>query len=83
VVPASPGTFTIPAAALSYLPAVPAGASGALASLILTTAPALSGTVSPFLNTERILIPPLVGGGQGDFGLFTAGLAIEKIVAIP
>jgi Tfp pilus tip-associated adhesin PilY1 len=69
-VPASLGTYSIPAAALAYLPAVAAGAQN-VGQLSLTASPNAGGTASAESSTSTSLTPPLVAGGQVDFGAFT------------
>jgi uncharacterized protein (TIGR03437 family) len=63
-VPASPGTYTVPAAALGYLPAV------STVSVSLTASPSDGGITSAESSTAATLTPSLVGGGQVDFGAF-------------
>ncbi|HLH39163.1 MAG TPA: hypothetical protein VKX39_08455 [Bryobacteraceae bacterium] len=69
VVPAAPGTFTIPTTALAYLP--PAPASGSSFGTI-----ALEGQFSnPFTA-------PLTAGGQIDLGLFVSDVGYSKNISI-
>ncbi|MEO7142815.1 MAG: hypothetical protein ABI165_04860 [Bryobacteraceae bacterium] len=82
VVPESLGTFSIPAAALAYLPAAAAGAAGNVGQLTVEATMAGAGTLSAQSSTAQTLTPPLVGGGQADFGSFAPFLAVEKSVAI-
>jgi hypothetical protein len=69
VVPANLGTFTIPTAALAYLPA-----SGTW-QVEITAAPGQGGATSAESSTSTALTPPLVAGGQVNFGAFTAYIA--------
>ena len=69
VVPANLGTFTIPTAALAYLPA-----SGTW-QVEITAAPSQGGATSAESSTATALTPPLVAGGQINFGAFTAYIA--------
>jgi hypothetical protein len=69
VVPANLGTFTIPTAALAYLPA-----SGTW-QVEITAAPSQGGATSAESSTATALTPPLVAGGQVNFGAFTAYIA--------
>jgi len=66
---ASLGTFTIPAAAQAYLPA-----SGTW-QVELTAQTYASGVISAESSTSTALTPLLVGGGQVNFGAFTAYIA--------
>ena len=79
VVPASLGTYSIPAAALSKLNAVtsPFGSG----SLSAATAPAIQGTsASRFIGTS--LTPNLVGGGKITYGDFTASFTVQQTVTV-
>ena len=79
-VPASPATFSIPAAALAYLPAVTA--SPGIGQLVVTGSPSVGGTASAVSATCQGLTPPLVAGEQVDFGCFTAYLGVVKSITI-
>ncbi len=68
VEPAALGTFAIPAAALAALP------SGGTWQIEITAAPYQGGVASAESATSTALTPPLVGGGQVDFGAFTPGI---------
>ena len=68
-VAANLGTFTIPAAAQAYLPA-----SGSW-QVELTAQTYAGGLISAESGTSTALTPPLVGGGQVNFGAFTAYIA--------
>lgn len=70
IVPSAPGTYTIPPAALAYMPPVPA--SGTSFGSIALEAHGLS----------PVFTAPLVGGGQTDFGVFASDLGYSKNVAI-
>ena len=72
VVPATPGTFTIPAAAQAYLP------SSGTWQIELTAEPNPGGPISSESAMGTQLTPPLVSGGQMDFGGF--GGSITHIV---
>ena len=74
VVPANLGTFTVPTAALAYLPA-----SGTW-QIEITATTNQGGVVSAESGTSTALTPPLVAGGQVNFGSFTAYIA-QIIVA--
>lgn len=63
-VPASLGTFTVPAAALAYLP------SSGTWQIEITASTNTGGAVSAESSTSTALTPPLVGGGAVDFGSF-------------
>lgn len=78
-VPASPGTFSIPASALAYLPA--AGGPNTVGQLSVTTANA-GGIITAVSATVRTLTPNLVAGGQVDFGAFAPFLSAAKSVTI-
>ncbi len=69
-VPASLGTYTVPTAALAYLPATN---SGQLSVQALVAADNLVGTA---------LTPGLVAGGQADFGALAPDLATIQVVTI-
>jgi hypothetical protein len=81
-VPGGPGSFTIPAAALSSLPAIAAANSNAVGQLVVSAGVGTQATVSAESNTATTLTPNLVGGGQVDFGSFSAFLGIIKAVTI-
>ncbi len=68
-VPAGPGGYTIPAAALSYLGVV--GASGSS-----------FGTLSVQGTNQGSFTANLVGGGQLDLGTLSANLGVAKNVAV-
>jgi hypothetical protein len=79
VVPASLGTYSIPAAALAKLSATaPPFGSGSLSA---TTAPAIQGSAaSRFIGTA--LTPNLVGGGKITYGDFTASFTEQQTVTV-
>ncbi|HWZ30787.1 MAG TPA: hypothetical protein VNX18_05620 [Bryobacteraceae bacterium] len=81
-VPGSSGTLSIPAAALAYMPAVTAGSSSAVGQISIAAAPGVAGMTSAQSSTATTLTPNLVGGGQVDFGAFTAFLGVVKSVTI-
>jgi uncharacterized protein (TIGR03437 family) len=68
-VPASLGTYSIPAAALAYLPA---GTSQNIGQVSVTAGPSAGGIASAESTTSTALTPNLVNGGQVDFGSFSA-----------
>jgi uncharacterized protein (TIGR03437 family) len=72
-VPASPGTFSVPAAALAYL--LPAGIEAA--RLATGSAVLAVETVS-----TQAFTAPLVGGGQTDFTGFSSTLGVSKNLAV-
>jgi len=67
-VPASLGSFTIPAAALACLP------STGTWQIEINAQPNAGGVVSAESSTATALTPPLVAGGQVDFGAFTPAI---------
>jgi uncharacterized protein (TIGR03437 family) len=69
VVPANLGTFTVPVAALAYLPAPGSW------QIEITAAPTQGGQTSAESSTSTALTPPLVAGGNVNFGAFTAYIA--------
>jgi uncharacterized protein (TIGR03437 family) len=69
VVPADLGTFTVPVAALAYLP--PSGTW----QIEITATTNQGGVASAESSTSTALTPPLVAGGQVSFGAFTAYIA--------
>jgi uncharacterized protein (TIGR03437 family) len=79
--PASPGTFSVPAAALAYLPAVVSGSAGGVGQLTVEAVQSNGGIITAELGGQT-LTPPLVAGGQVDFGAFAPFLAVERSVAI-
>ena len=78
---ASAGTFSIPAAALAYLPAVVSGSAGNVGQLEVEGVQSNGGVISAELGGQT-LTPPLVAGGQVDFGGFTPFIAVETSVSI-
>ena len=66
VVPANSGTFTVPAAALAYLP------SSGTWQIEITAELSQGGATSAESSTSTALTPPLVAGGQVNFGAFAA-----------
>lgn len=69
-VPANLGTYSIPAAALAYLPAV-AAESQTVGQVSVTAGPSAGGIASAESGTATSVTANLVGGGQVDFGSFT------------
>jgi uncharacterized protein (TIGR03437 family) len=69
-VPASLGSYTIPAAALGYLPATASGQISVTAQL----------AAASFVGTS--LTPGLVAGGQADFGTLAPFLATLQVATI-
>jgi hypothetical protein len=74
-VPASSGTFTVPAAALALLPA-------GSAQFDATATTGGGGTATAVSSTSRELVPNLVGGGQVNYGFFAPSLAAIKTVTV-
>jgi uncharacterized protein (TIGR03437 family) len=70
-VPASLGTYSIPVAALAYLPTVAAGSQN-VGQVSVSAGPSAGGISSAESSTSTALTPNLVGGGQVDFGSFSA-----------
>jgi uncharacterized protein (TIGR03437 family) len=68
-VPAAAGSYTIPTAALAYMPPVP-GSGTSFGNLALEA------------HQETPFKAPLVGGGQIDIGIFASNLGFTKNVAI-
>jgi hypothetical protein len=81
IVPTQLGTYSIPAAALSKLPAISGILSG-IGSLSVSTAPAITGTVSGQSSTETTLTPNLVGGGKTTYGGFAPHFSVQQSVTI-
>ena len=79
--PASSGTFSVPTAALAYLPAVVSGSAGNVGQLEVEAVQSSGGIITAELGGQT-LTPPLVAGGQVDFGAFTPFLAVEQSVSI-
>jgi uncharacterized protein (TIGR03437 family) len=79
--PASPGTFSVPAAALAYLPAVVIGSAGNTGQLTVEAVQSNGGVITAELGGQT-LTPPLIAGGQVDFGSFAPFLALEQSVSI-
>ena len=76
------GTYSIPTAALSKLPAVAGALSGGIGSLSVTTSPAITGTVSSQSGTSTSLTPNLVGGGKITYGAFAPFYSVQESVTI-
>jgi hypothetical protein len=84
IVDASLGTYTIPLGALAMLPVVQAGNLndiGQLSVSTLTSVPA-GVTVTAVSATVQDLVPPLVGGGQANYGTFGPALTVLKSLSI-
>jgi len=81
VVPAAPGTYAVPAAALAYLPAVAAGSQN-VGQVSITASPSAGGTSSAESATSTSLTPSLVSGGQVNFGAFTPYISFSLSAAI-
>jgi uncharacterized protein (TIGR03437 family) len=79
-VPASPGTYTIPAAALAYLPIV-SGTSNA-AQLFIEAVPSAGGVASAESSTSTALTPNLVPSGKVDFGSFSPYLGVSATATL-
>jgi uncharacterized protein (TIGR03437 family) len=71
-VPAGPGTYSIPAAALAYLPAVAAGSNN-VGQISVQAGPGDTAGVGFTASTS--LTPNLVSGGKVDFGAFAPIIA--------
>jgi uncharacterized protein (TIGR03437 family) len=80
-VPANPGTFTIPVEALAYLPAAP-GLPGSVGNIGVSAFMAPPGALSTETIPGQTFLPSLTGGGQVDFGIFTAYLGISQKVIV-
>jgi uncharacterized protein (TIGR03437 family) len=74
-VDASPGTYTIPAAALAYLPA------GSV-QVEVEAVKSAGGDASGESTTSTAFTPPLVAGGKTDFGAFSPYLAYIQSASI-
>jgi hypothetical protein len=81
-VPASPATFSIPQGALALLQPVQAATEGEVGQLTLAATPATSGQATAVSSTSTTLTPPLVGGGQVNYGFFTPSLSLIRAVSI-
>jgi hypothetical protein len=81
VVPAAPGTYAVPAAALAYLPAVAAGSQN-VGQVSITASPSAGGISSAESGTSTSLTPSLVGGAQVNFGAFTPYISFSLSAAI-
>ena len=79
-VPAAPGTYTVPAAALAYL--LPTSGAGTAGQFQVTTATNTGGIVGAEAGTGLNASIPLVPSGQIDFGGFAAFLAVIQSVTI-
>jgi hypothetical protein len=66
-VSASLGSYSIPAAALAYLPA-------GTAQITIQAVVSQGGIVSAESSTSTALTPPLVAGGQSNFGSFAGAI---------
>ncbi len=80
-VPASLETYSIPANALSLLPAVASGATG-FGAVTLSTAPAIQGSVSADSAEGTTFTPNLVGGGKIKYGAFAPSYGVVQSVTI-
>jgi uncharacterized protein (TIGR03437 family) len=79
-VPAAPGTYTIPPAALAYL--LPTSGTGSVGQFQVTTATNTGGIVGAEAGTALNATIPLVPNGQVDFGGFAAFVAVIQSVSI-
>jgi len=79
--PASAGTLSVPAQALSHLPSVPTAAAG-VGVLTAYTAPAGVGPVGSASDLATSLTPNLVGGGKIKYGAFAAEYSVEESLPI-
>jgi uncharacterized protein (TIGR03437 family) len=74
-VPASLGTYTIPVAALAYLPAVAAGSQN-VGQVEISAGPNQGGIASAESGTSTALTPNLVPSGKVDFGSFAPYIGV-------
>ena len=81
VVPASLGSYAVPAEALAKLPTISGPLTG-IGSLAVTTSPAITGTISSQSSTATSLTPNLVGGGKTDYGSFAPYFTVTQSVTI-
>ncbi len=79
--PASAGTFSVPAAALTYLPAVVSGFATGSGQLTVEAVQSNGGIITAELGGQT-LTPPLVAGGQVDFGGFAPFIGLAKAVTV-
>jgi uncharacterized protein (TIGR03437 family) len=79
VVPAAAGTYTVPTAALAYL--LSTGGTGSIGQLSVTTGVSGS-TVTAESTASTQLTPPLVSGGNMNFGVFGSYIAVAQTVTI-
>jgi hypothetical protein len=82
VVPANLGTYSIPAGALAMLPQIAAGSLLSTGELTVNATVNSGGQASSVSNTSTQLTPPLVGGGQVNYGTFAPFLGSSKSVGI-
>jgi uncharacterized protein (TIGR03437 family) len=80
-VAASAGTFSVPAAALAYLPAVVSGSATGTGQLTVEAVQTNGGIITAELGGQT-LTPPLVAGGQVDFGAFGPFLGVIETLSI-
>ena len=80
-VPASAGTFTIPSAALAYLPPVALGGSD-FGSITVSVSQAMTAYVTGVSVAAQQFLPNLTAGGTTDFGAFSGVIAIGQSIAI-
>ncbi|HEY3738844.1 MAG TPA: hypothetical protein VGL53_03320 [Bryobacteraceae bacterium] len=76
VVPAGPGTFSVPQAALATL------FPTQIATLTISATTLTPGTSAPFRITWQTLTPSLTAGGQVNYGAFEGQISILKTLAI-
>jgi hypothetical protein len=79
---ASSGSFSIPSDALAKLPVVQAGSATDTGLLSVTAGTSGGGSVTAVSSTSTALTPPLVGGGQVNYGFFAPSLSVLKNVSI-
>lgn len=80
-VPASAGSFTLPSAALAYLPPVAPGGSD-FASITVSVSQAVTASVTGVSVAVQQFLPNLTAGGTTDFGAFSGVIAIGQSIAI-
>jgi len=84
-VPASTGTFTLPAGALALLPAVPAAVppkQPTSALLVSGLKGPVAAMISPESSTLQTFLPMLVAGGQANYGAFAPSITFVRLPVI-
>jgi uncharacterized protein (TIGR03437 family) len=80
VVPAAAGTYTIPASVLGRL--LPASGSSSSYGGINVTTGNSGGTVTAEWTASLLLTPPLVSGGQMNFGAFASFISVSQSATV-